>query len=138
MADDVVKAAYLKEVDSLAFRAKLGLHNLLTPLHKRTSIAAVREAVENGAFGRGAFTVKMLDDGKMLFGGAAKRTFLNGQFFHHELIHVSQMIKNPNLWTNFPLRMVHEPIQIWTAHATWGIPATIFAGWGILELTDGD
>ena len=54
MADDAVKAAYLKEVNSLTFRAKLGLHNLPTPFHNRTSISAVPEAVENGAFGRGA------------------------------------------------------------------------------------
>jgi hypothetical protein len=138
MADDAVKAAYLKEVNSLTFRAKLRLHNLLTPFHNRTSISAVREAVENGAFGRGAFTVKRLDDGRMLFGGNATRTFLNRQFFHHELIHVSQFVKNPKLWTEFPLRMLHEPIQIWTAHGTWGIPATIIAGWWILESTDGD
>ena len=138
MADDAVKAAYLEEVDSLAFRVKLGLHNRLTPFHKRTSVAAVREAVENGAFGRGPFTVRALEDGTKLFGGSGSRTFLNRQFFHHELIHVSQMIKNPNLWSKAPLRMLHEPIQIWTAHATWGIPATILTGWWILESTDGD
>lgn len=138
IGDDAVKAAYLSEVNSLIFRAKLGLHNVLTPFHNRTSIGAVREAVENGAFGRGPFTVKMLDDGTMLFGGNSTRTFLNRQFFHHELIHVSQMVKNPNLWTEFPLRMLHEPIQIWTAHGTWGIPATILTGWWILESTDGD
>ena len=139
MADDVVKAAYLKEVDSLAFRVKLGLHNILTPFHKRTSVSAVREFVEYGAFGRGPFTAKLLDDGRVLFGGNPTRTFLNRQFFHHELIHVSQMVKNPTtLWTQFPLRMLHEPIQIWTAHGTWGIPATALVGWWILESTDGD
>ena len=138
MADDAVKAAYLKEVNSLTFRVKLGLHNLLTPFHKRTPISAVREAVENGAFGRGPFTVKMLDDGRLLFGGTPTRTFLSRQFFHHELIHVSQMVKNPNLWTGFPLRLLHEPMQIWRAHGTWGIPATILTGWWILESTDGD
>jgi hypothetical protein len=123
MADEAVKAAYLKEVDSLAFRVKLGIHNLLTPFHKRTAVAAVREAVESGAFGRGSFTVKALDDGRKLFGGSGTRTFLNRQFFHHELIHASQMIKNPNLWSNPPLRMLHEPIQIFTAHGALGWPA---------------
>jgi hypothetical protein len=138
MADDAVKAAYLQEANSLAFRVKLTLHNLLTPFHKKTTLAAVREAIEGGAFGRGAFTVKRLDDGRLLFGGSSTQTFLNRQFFHHELIHVSQMIKNPKLWTEFPLRMLHEPIQIWTAHGTWGIPTTIFAGWFVFESTDGD
>jgi len=129
MADDAVKAAYLAEANSHSFRIKLGIHNALTPFHSRTSVAAVREAVENGAFGRGSFTVKMLADGRMLFGGSGTRTSLNRQLFHHELIHVSQLVKNPNLWSEFPLRMLHEPVQLLTAHGAIGWPTLGVGVW---------
>lgn len=51
MEDEVVKAAYLAEVNSLSFRIKLGIHKILTPFYSRTTVAAVREVVEKGAFG---------------------------------------------------------------------------------------
>lgn len=136
MEDEVVKAAYLAEVNSLSFRIKLGIHKILTPFYSRTTVAAVREVVEKGAFGKGAFTVRPLDNGQKLFGGSTVRTFLNRQFFHHELIHVSQMIKNPKLWTEFPLRMVHEPIQILTAHGAIGWPALGVGIWYVFVGSD--
>lgn len=53
---------------------------------------------------------------QLLFGGSAKRTLLNSQFFAHELIHVSQMMKNPSIARGLPPRLLHEPIQLLTAH----------------------
>ena len=137
-ADATVRAAYLTEVDSLSFRIKLGIHNILTPFHSRTTMAAVREVVESGAFGRGSFTVRMFDDGHVLFGGRGSVTFLNRQNFHHELIHVSQMIKNPNLWREFPLRTLHEFVELPTAHGATFWPAAILAGWWVFEQSDAD
>jgi hypothetical protein len=91
----------------------------------------VRDRVSSAAFGQGAFSVRQIggETGQLLFGGTTKRTFLNRQFFHHELIHTSQIIKNPNLWSSFPLRMTHEPIQLLTAHGAIGWPAAGAYGW---------
>jgi hypothetical protein len=136
MADDAVKAAYLAEVNSLSFRIKLEIHNVLTPFHRRATVTAVREFVENGAFGQGAFPVRMLENGQVLFGGSSVQTFINRQFFHHELIHVSQMVNNPMLWSSVPLRIVHEPIQILTAHGVIGWPTLGVGGWYLFVMSD--
>lgn len=46
------------------------------------------------------------------------------------------MIKNPKLWTEFPLRMVHEPIQILTAHGAIGWPALGVGIWYVFVVSD--
>jgi len=98
------------------------------------TVDMVRSAVEKGAFGRGPFSVAQLDDvGRLLFGGVGRRTFLNRQFFHHELIHVSQILKNPSLWSKLPLRLFHVPIQLLTAHGVIGWPSAIAVGWWIKD-----
>jgi RHS repeat-associated protein len=127
IGNEAVRAAYLAEAESTAFKIKLLIHNLLTLPTGRKWVTPkmIRQLLLESEFGSGSFTVGKLDDLGMhlLFGGREHATFFNRQFFHHELIHASQIIKNPNLWTEFPLRLVHEPVQLLTAHGTITWPA---------------
>jgi hypothetical protein len=68
--------------------------------------------------------------------GQGVRTFLNRQFFRHELIHVSQILKNPNLWSTPGWRAVHEPVQLLTAHWWIGWPAIIYFRDDIIVTTE--
>ncbi len=110
----------------MGFKVKLALHNILTPGRRWVTPSMIREKVASAAFGKGPFSVIQLEKGgQLLFGGAEKASFLTRQFFHHELIHTSQIIKNPNLWSELPLRLSHEFVQLVTAHGaiTWPVIA---------------
>jgi hypothetical protein len=46
MANAAAKSAYVEGANSLTFRAERGLHDLLTPVHKRTSITSSRASAQ--------------------------------------------------------------------------------------------
>ena len=136
IGDKAVEAAFKAEVESIPFRVQLIIHNLLTPGRKWISPAMIRAKIADADFGLGWFTVKPDEVGKLLFGGQGVRTFLNRQFFRHELIHVSQILKNPNLWSTPGWRAVHEPVQLLTAHWWIGWPAIIYFRDDIIVTTE--
>jgi RHS repeat-associated protein len=135
-ANEAVRAVFLREAGTLSFKAKLLMHNMLTPGRRWITSGMIKSRIGNAVFKEGAFTVAPLaengavlapglavtEETALLFGGASRASFVSRQFFHHELIHVSQMMKNPNIWRSFPLRMLHEPVQLLTAHGAIGLP----------------
>ena len=130
--NSLVKAAFDDVLESRFFKVALFTHNAITsPLRlvgidygwKWVTKEMVRERMADALYGVGKYQVQVLrKSGRLLFGGAENLTLWSRQWFVHELIHVSQIVKNPNLWSKFPQRMIHEFAMPFTAHPYLGWP----------------
>ena len=73
-----------------------------------------------------------------MIGGRASSVYLNRTVAHHEMLHIGQYIRKPNLIDTRPFGYIHEviPSFIGTPEIYGGVSLGLGAGvWGVYEAT---
>ncbi|XZE42758.1 RHS repeat domain-containing protein [Pirellulaceae bacterium SH467] len=109
----VVRQLYLEQVNSRTFAYKLKLHNAIKKLQtlgrsENVTVAQVEcELLANTEFRIGASSLHKIGDGYIV-GGRESLGYFNRSTSHHEMLHIGQYIRNPNLIDTRPFGYVHE------------------------------
>jgi RHS repeat-associated protein len=101
---------YLKEASSGMFKAKLGIQNFLTR-GSVTPVQIAEQLTSNTDFrlvsNIGRSNINLVGD-KFVVGGVESWGYLSRTITHHEMMHMSQFIRNPNITTTGLGAMRHE------------------------------
>ena len=132
----ILKGLYLDQVNSNMFGVKLGIHNTIKKVttlgqSKWVSRSDIRGALETQtSFRVGASTVHHVGDG-FVVGGRESLGYLNRTVSHHEMMHIGQYIRNPNLIDTRPFGYIHEVIPSYVGTPEIYGGGTIIIGGGL-------
>jgi hypothetical protein len=132
-ASSALRDVYLREAGSTMFRAKLGIQNLLTG-GKVTPAQIAGQLATNTEFrlvsNLGRSNINSVG-GRYVVGGVESSGYLARTVTHHEMMHMAQFIRNPNINTTGLGAMRHEilPSFIGTPEIYGG--ATLLLGGGV-------
>ena len=108
----VLRELYLDQVNSTTFGVKLGVHNTIKKVSTfgrskwvtRSDVESV--LMNNTQFRVGASTVNKVDNG-FVVGGRESLGYFNRATSHHEMMHIGQYIRNPNIIDTRPFGYIH-------------------------------
>ena len=112
---NLVKEVYLSQVDTTMFKVKLDIHNSIKSVttlgqSKWVTPAEIKAILESKTtFRVGASTVHQVENG-FVIGGRESIGYLNQTVTHHEMLHIGQYLRNPNIIDTRPIGYIHEVI----------------------------
>ena len=139
---EILKNIYLTQVNSKIFKIKLGIHNSIKKgvtlgRSKWVEHTEIMNALEHSTqFKVGASTIHKVSNG-FIVGGNESLGYLNKTISHHEMLHIGQYIRNPNIIDTRPIGYIHEiiPSFIGTPEIYGAATASMgFAIWGVNEI----
>jgi hypothetical protein len=103
---------YASRIGSKLFRAKLGVHNVLATIgslgkSKWITAEEIGAAIKGAKYRIGGDTVRKVADG-FIFGGRESLSYLNKTIADHELLHVGQYLRKPEIRDSGIAVIYHE------------------------------
>jgi hypothetical protein len=111
----ILKGLYLDQVGSTTLGVKLGIHNTIKKIttlgqSKWVTRSDIRKVLEESTtFRVGASTIHKTGD-TFVIGGRESFGYFNRATSHHEMMHIGQYIRKPNLIDTRPFGYIHEVI----------------------------
>ena len=128
-----LKNVYLSEVGSTSFRIKLGIQNILTG-GKVTPSQIAKQLATNTDFrlvsNIGRSNINLVG-GRYIVGGVESAGYFSRTVTHHEMMHMAQFIRNPNINTSGFSAMRHEIIPSFVGTPEIYGGATLIIGGGV-------
>ena len=120
---------------------KLGIHNTIKKIttfgrSKWVTRIDIESVLRNKTqFRVGASTIHRLDDG-FVIGGRESLGYFNRATSHHEMMHIGQYIRNPNIIDTRPIGYIHEVIPSYVGTPELYGSGTIVIGGAVYIIND--
>jgi hypothetical protein len=128
-----LRDVYLREAGSTMFKAKLGIQNILTG-GKVTPSQIAKQLASNTEFRTvsniGKSNINLVG-GKYIVGGVESSGYFSRTVTHHEMMHMAQFIRNPNINTSGFSALRHEIIPSFVGTPEIYGGATLLIGGGV-------